>query len=273
MKDIFRGYLLCTDLDGTLLARDGSISRENRAAIAHFQAGGGLFTFITGRMPFFVADIIQAAQPNAPIGCINGGGIYDPKSNRYLWQCELPRTALTLAAYAEAQLPTVGVQVNMFDKIFFCRENKVMAAFRQTTGAPFLPATYASIREPMAKIVFGVAEEEEMRHLQELLQAHPLAKDFDFIRSEQTLFEILPKGVSKGAVLLKMAELLSIEQRHVMAVGDYDNDVSMLRVAGTGYAVANACPAAKAAADRITVSHEQHAVAAIVATLEKELAG
>lgn len=273
MNDIFRGYLLCTDLDGTLLTRDGSVSQENRAAIARFQAGGGLFTFITGRMPFFALDMIRAAQPNAPIGCINGGGIYDPQSGRYLWQCELPRAALALAVYAEAQLPAIGVQVNAFDKIYFCRENNVMSAFRKITGVPPLRATYDAIHEPMAKIVFGVAREEEMQRLQELLQAHPLAADFDFIRSERTLFEILPKGVSKGAVLLKMAELLSIKQRNVIAVGDYDNDVSMLRAAGTGYAVVNACPAAKAAADRMTVSCEEHAIAAIVSCLEREVAG
>ena len=48
----FEGILICTDLDGTLLKNDGSISLENREAIEYFKQEGGYFTFVTGRMPF-----------------------------------------------------------------------------------------------------------------------------------------------------------------------------------------------------------------------------
>ena len=73
----FDGILLCTDLDGTLLRNDKSISQENLDAIEYFKSEGGYFTFITGRMPCFSEEIYQVVRPNAPIGCINGGGVYD----------------------------------------------------------------------------------------------------------------------------------------------------------------------------------------------------
>ena len=73
----FDGFLICTDLDGTLLRNDKSVSEENRKAIAYFKQEGGLFTFITGRMPYYAAESYEVAQPNAPFGCINGGAIYD----------------------------------------------------------------------------------------------------------------------------------------------------------------------------------------------------
>ena len=262
------GILLCTDLDGTLLRGDRTVSRENLEAIEHFKREGGYFTFVTGRMPFFVSGIYEMVQPNAPFGCINGGGIFDHRTQQYVWTHEAPREIMQLAAYAGQAMPTIGVQVNCFGRIFFCQENRVMEEFRAITNVPYLPGAYEDIREPVAKIVFVVEREEEMQHLQALLAAHPLASDFDFIRSEQTLFEILPKGINKGAVLPRLAAHLGISPDRTIAVGDYDNDISMLRAAGVGYAVANACPAAKAAADRITVSNDEHAIAAIVAELE-----
>ena len=53
---IFDGILICTDLDGTLLANDKSISDENLRAIEYFKENGGYFTFVTGRTPFYTAD-------------------------------------------------------------------------------------------------------------------------------------------------------------------------------------------------------------------------
>ena len=73
----FEGLLLCTDLDGTLLNNERKVSKENREAIDYFKSEGGYFTFITGRMPYFSAQVFDIVQPNAPFGCINGGGIYD----------------------------------------------------------------------------------------------------------------------------------------------------------------------------------------------------
>lgn len=69
----FDGILICTDLDGTLLNSDRRISKENLEAIEYFKQEGGIFTFVTGRMPFFVSDMYEAVQPNAPFGCVNGG--------------------------------------------------------------------------------------------------------------------------------------------------------------------------------------------------------
>ena len=62
---------------------------------------------------------------------------------------------------------------------------------------------------------------------------------------------------------------LGIDPRRTIAVGDYDNDIGMLRTAGLGVAVANATEAVKAAADMITVSNEQHAIAAVIDHIEK----
>ena len=259
----FEGILICTDLDGTLLKNDKTISSNNLSAIEYFKNEGGIFTFVTGRMPFF-ADIYEKVNPNAPFGCINGGGIYDHRNQKYLWTEVISESVLELVKYAEENIPQIGVQVNTFDKIYFCKDNPAMVEFREITGVPNIVCSYEDINEPIAKIVFGDKSDITINQLKELLDSHPMAKDFDFIRSEKTLYEILPKGISKGTVLLKIAQILGIDSNRTVAVGDYNNDISMLNAAKVGVAVSNAVPEAKAVADYITVSNEEHAIEKII---------
>ena len=83
------------------------------------------------------------------------------------------------------------------------------------------------------------------------------------------MYEILPKGASKGNALCRMAELLGIDVNKTIAVGDYNNDISMLKTAKLGFAVANAVDEAKAAADHITVSNDESAIAVIIDQLDR----
>ena len=79
----FKDILICTDLDGTLLRSDRSLARENVEAIEYFKSEGGRFTFITGRMYFFVKEMYDMVKPNAPVGTINGGALYDFEKEKY----------------------------------------------------------------------------------------------------------------------------------------------------------------------------------------------
>lgn len=265
----FTGVLFCTDLDGTLYADDKTVAQEDLAAIDYFRAEGGLFTFITGRPPQIATDICRTIRPNAPYGCLNGAGIFDPATQQYLFTQPLAPQALPLIRAVEEQMPDVGIQINTSGGIYFCRDNVAMEWFRRITGAPNLVCQYDAPPEPILKVVFSQTEEERMQALIRLLHAHPLAQHCDFIRSEKYLYEILPRGASKGGVLSKMAALLSVRPERTIAVGDYNNDVSMLQAAGLSFAVANAVPEAKAAADHITVSNNAHAIAAIIDGLDR----
>lgn len=267
----FKGILICTDLDGTLLKNDKSISRENLDAIEYFKSEGGYFTFITGRMPYFMSDICKCINPNAPIGCINGGGLYDFPKKEYVFKTELDRAALRLVEHVDKNIEGIGIQLYTLDKIYFSAENSAMAEFRKATGVPNITSHYHDVKEPIAKIVFGDADEKKIIALQDLLFSHPLAPMFDFIRSEHTLYEILPKGVNKGSVIPKLCAHLSIDPKRSIAIGDYNNDISMLKSAGVGVAVANACREAKEAANYHTVSNEEHAIATIIHDIDNKI--
>jgi len=265
----FEGILICTDLDGTLLRNDKSISSENTEAIEYFKKEGGLFTIVTGRMPHVSFEICKNAKINAPFGCINGGGLYDYHKGEYIWTAETPVGVNELIRVIDENFPNVGIQVNTFYKTYFSKDNIVMEHFRRITNAPNLVMNYKDIKEPIAKILFGIATEEEMQKVIKVLNNHPLSSEFDFVRSEKSLYEILPKGIGKGTSLIKLCEYLNIDRKKTIAVGDYNNDISMFNTAGVGIAVSNACDDAKNAADFITVSNEEHAIAKVIYDLEK----
>ena len=260
----FDGILICTDLDGTLYKNDKSISIENREAIEYFKQEGGFFTFITGRMPYYSMQAYQAVNPNVAFGCINGGGLYDGASRQYVWKESLGDGVCELIASIDEALPRVGIQVCCFDKTYFAKEYDGWVRFRRVTGLPNLVRHYREVDEPLGKIIFGTDDEEEMQAIEKLLWSHPMAERFVFVRSERTLFEILPKGVNKGLALSKLTEHLQVAPQKTIAIGDYYNDVPMLLAAGVGVAVSNACPAALAAADVVSISNEEHAIAHVI---------
>ena len=215
-------------------------------------------------MPSFVGDTYEAVKPNAPCGCINGGGLYDGRTGKYIWNCELPRSGLELAEYAAEKIPDISVQVNTFDTVYFCRENSCMEWFRDITGLPKISCGIRDVNEPVAKVLFGDFNTENITRLSELLASHPRASEFQFIRSDSMLYEILPKGVSKATVLPKLAEYMNVSMSRTVAVGDYYNDIKMIQTAALGIAVANAPDEVKAAADHVTVSNNEHAIAQII---------
>lgn len=264
----FDGMLICTDLDGTLLKNDKTISCENIEAIEYFKHEGGYFTFVTGRMPFFVSYVLDTIKPNAPFGCVNGAGLYDGRKGEYVWKAVMPNNVIELVKYIDNNFSDVGIQVNTYYKTYFCRENQTMKNFRKVTKLENIVCHYNDVQEPIAKIIFGSEKEEEIQKIEKMLKSHPLANEFDFIRSEKTLYEILPKGIGKGTSIINLCHHLNINVNKAIAIGDYNNDISMFKEAGIGIAVSNACKDALNAADYITVSNEEHAIARVIHDLE-----
>lgn len=265
----FEKMLFCTDLDGTLYSDDKTVSKQNLEAIEYFKSEGGLFTFITGRVPQTTGEMCETIKPNAPYGCNNGGGIYDHIQDKYLWKTFISDEVLELVKVVDAQMPEMGIQLPTEKAVYFNKDNEAMKWFRKVTNLPNIFCNYETMKEPIIKVIFGHMDPKQIKELEKLLKSHPKADNFILVSSEPKLYEILPKGVSKGKLLCKMAKLLGIDIGKTIAVGDYYNDVSMIKNAGIGFAVANAVDDAKTVADYITVNNNEHAIAKIIEGLDR----
>ncbi len=265
----FKGVFFATDLDGTLVNNDKTIPGENLRAINYFMERGGLFTFVTGRSPIGAVDIYEQLKPNAPCGCLNGGSIYDFSKREILWCREISKDVLKLVKYIDEKIPAVGIEVHTHSNVYFCKPNCGTEEHKAHENLPDLYCHYNDISEPIAKILFSTEREDELPELIDALKQHPMSEKFDFIRSDKLFYEVLPKGASKGDLVIKIARMFDIKPERIITAGDNDNDISMLEVARFGFAVSNSTDNVKRVADFITVSNEECAIARIIEMIDK----
>ena len=89
-----------------------------------------------------------------------------------------------------------------------------------------------------------------------------LSEDFEVFKSREIILEVMPKGVHKAEGLKLLSDYLGIDQSQVMAMGDEENDLTMLEWAGLGVAMANGVGKVKAVADAVTIkTNEESGVA------------
>jgi Cof subfamily protein (haloacid dehalogenase superfamily) len=264
----FDGVLLVTDLDGTLLRNDKSISEENIRAIEYFEAEGGLFSFVTGRPPIAMSPVLEQLSPKIPFGCLNGGGVYDAHAKCFVEQTPISRDVFSLVEYAENTFPSAGFELVTFETSYLYRSNEVTEELKRFERLPGNYVDSYDVPGTLCKILIA-DKSERMSAIMTAMDAHPDRERYTMLRTAEEYYEIMPKGCHKGKALLALAKHLKIDISKTIAVGDNSNDAFMLQTAGVGIAVANASEDAKAAADVIlSVSNEEHAIAHIIAQLE-----
>ncbi len=264
----FEGVLFCTDLDGTLIDDNKGISEENIAAIRYFMDNGGYFTFITGRVPRACSKIYDAVSPNAPIGAVNGAGVWDFERSKYLFTIDLDRSALNILDFVLSKMPDISFVVHTHKNAYFFNDGPELIRYRKITGLPYSTCDLNDLNEPMCKIVFDDFNHDNIAALMSLIASHPDSEKFDLIRSAPDLYEILPKNAKKSLSLGKISEILGIDIKNTIAIGDFNNDISMVKMAGIGVAVENACDDLKNAADFVTVSNNESAIAKVIYALD-----
>ncbi|MBO6159032.1 MAG: HAD family phosphatase [Firmicutes bacterium] len=305
---IFEGYLLCSDCDGTLTDSKSELSAENVAAIRHFQEEGGLFTLATGRFPKYVMRFSEEFCPNTYLVMGNGSmlcapalpqGMQGQPSESYDQPLLVSELVFSKAPREELEYITEQLGCRM---LFTDKRNESEPWTSDTenpTGEVLWNDIYIRASHDLDAYIRAFEDRYEayrQNPADELLAQLPHKVNFVFdtpeatsaaleamrkrfpdqlfVRSWATGMELLSPGAGKGGAVLRLKRQLEKEGcqiRKVVCVGDYGNDASMLEAADIGYAVANASEECLKAADRVTVSCDESAIAAVIDELEKEL--
>lgn len=254
--------LVATDLDGTVVRSDGTISGRTRSALARVEAAGAVLVFVTGRPPRWMPPIVEATGHRGVAICANGALVYDLHTSTVVRHSLLSAHALQdIVAALRQDLPGIAFAVERHDTGFAHEP-----AYRPRWDSD-QDKTIAPIEELLTDGVVKLLGRHGSLPADEVLAtAHRAIGQLGTLThsSSDGLLEISATGVSKASALATLAEEHGISADEVVAFGDMPNDVPMLSWAGRGIAVANAHPDALAVADEVTASNDDDGVAQVL---------
>lgn len=258
--------LIATDLDGTLLRGDDTLSDRTLDALGRVVAAGAQHLVVTGRPAPRVRPLLDILGSTGLAVCGQGAQLYDAGADRLLWSVTLDRElAETALGKIEAEVGQVYAAVDQdgVDGLTLIEPGYLMPH-------PTLPAVRVRRRddlwcEPISKV----------------LLRHPTLSDDELAATARAVVgslatvtmsgpgtvELQPCGITKATGLALAAEHLGLGPRETIAFGDMPNDIPMFDWAARGVAMANAHPELKAVADEITASNEDDGIAVVLERL------
>ncbi len=262
--------IIALDLDNTLLDSRKELSARNAAALERAAGEGMEIVPTTGRFFGGMPESVRELPYLRYAITINGAQVYDIARDTAVATCEIPpETALRIMAALDA-----------FPVLYDCYQSNwgYMTAAMREQSRTFVPDPHYrqmvwDLRTPVPELKAYVREQGIGVQKIQVFTPDPALRD-QLLRELPERFpetaissavpfnvEINAAGAHKGAAIRALAEYLEIDVSRVIAFGDGKNDVTMLRAAGIGVAMANSCPEALEAADRVTLSCDEDGVA------------
>ncbi len=256
--------LVATDLDGTLLHSDGTVTARTRGVLTALEERGVTVVFVTGRPVRWMDDLWEHVGDHGLAICSNGGIVYDVPGHAVRTSRPVPvDVGLSVATVLRAAVPGTTFAVERTDG--FGKEPEFMERH------PIPPhTTVAPLEELMDdRTVKVLARHEELDP--EKFWAEVEAQVGQLVTTTWSslgaLVEMSAAGVTKASTLALLCDELGLSPDEVVAFGDMPNDLAMLTWAGTSYAMSNAHPSVFAAADRVAPANDEDGVAVVLEKL------
>ncbi|WP_018348441.1 HAD family hydrolase [Longispora albida] len=243
-----------TDLDGTIVRRDGSVSPATLAAAAELRERGVPLVAVTARTPAGVRALGQL-QPHLTLAvCCTGAMGWSPGTGEVLWQDNLAGAAVrTIIGLVREHLPEAGA--SGYDGRSWALTGGYVAARGKAPNGPYEVVPAAEIAERPA---CALAVCDPGRHAQDvaglLVSAGVTAEHATLSYANPRIVDIAPPRTDKFTGASRALGLLGIEPASTIAFGDMPNDVPLFRLGGQAVAVGNAHPELLAAATAVTAS-------------------
>lgn len=269
-QTLFQGCLLACDIDGTLMS-DNVIPPKNLEKIAFFMEQGGMFSLSTGRACCAVGPVLRQLREFSPSVVENGGVVYDFSKRSVVMDWKLSKAAHAFAKEIYENYPSIGIEIHLADRVFVLQETEETLAHEQYEEfeAPKIDWETADAME-WNKALFFPNNEQELSFLCEHCRSYE-EFETDFVRTTASFWgkkhlylEQLPKGVTKASALRAICEKFHIKEGCYFAIGDYYNDVEMIKDADIGAATAEAPQDIRQEAQFVTCSVTDGAVACFI---------
>lgn len=269
--------LLALDLDGTLLTTDKRLTARNLDAITRAQDAGTTIVLASGRHPYsmsYFAELLHLRERGGYLLAFNGAQLLDYSTStedlqhlgdllfsQQLLHSVLHRLRDWARHYNLPMLSFIGNTIisEQPDNPYVvenARNNRM-----PIEGVDDLATVFDNRPAPPKYLLPG--DPTLLPEVEAAMKAD-LAGEIDIYRSAPHYLELVPLGIDKGRTLLRLLEHLHLTPAYLVACGDQDNDIPMLRVAGIGVAMGNAAENVKAAADYIAPSCDDDGVAHVV---------
>lgn len=265
--------LYATDLDGTLLRSDKSISDESAQLLNRLTDDGVLFTFATARSYSSASPLLKKLRLNCPAVTFNGVFVVDPKDGRHIVENNFTGSALAIAVdyFNRNDLaPLVYSYIDGRERVSFLQDRLSDVYGYVSTRQGDQRLRPVKTREELFQgRVFYFTLLDPRTDIAELDSVFSRENGFavnfmpDTYNKDEIWYEIFSVNASKASALLQVMEITRADR--LVCFGDNNNDLSMIRSADTGVAVSNACDELKAAADIAIGSNDEGAVPRFIA--------
>ena len=249
-------YLIAIDSDGTLRHSDGSISTRTKKIIEKLVIKGNIVTICTARPRYHTLKISEEVGINRFLISSNGTEVYDNLNNEIIYSAYLsPKYCKKI--YLDVE--NIGIRA-----IFVCDNIEYATQFIRNNSQILLNEN--NIDNMLAKnikqiMIIGKNKEKIKKYKSKVEKYNLNIIDTSNDTKEEIWFSIISNKASKGTALKKLAEHLSIPMCKTVAIGNDNNDLSMIQVARVGVAVENATDELKKEANYITDSNDDDGVA------------
>lgn len=258
--------LIASDMDGTLLTSNGTITDRTKDALHNATDRGVVFTVSSGRPPVAVEKYADRLPENSHIIAHNGAMITRLGVSEPLYQCPLEKeTALEILDHAK-RLGAVYVAWcgNTLYASNFCEYIDIYRSLSDVE--PLLMPEHSKLVEtPISKILL-IAEIDVINSYIEYFDSN-LKNPATYCTSDPHFLEIFSNDVSKALALKWLCNHLHIDISETIAFGDGYNDLEMLKTAGLGVAMDNACDEIKSMCQLVAPPNNDDGVAKVIENL------
>lgn len=256
--------LIVVDLDGTLLKTDHTLSERNQKALQDAIAAGVPVVLATGKTRTSAESLIAALNLNTPGVFVQGLVIYNADGTLRYQQTLEPATARRIITFAEERgFITLIYSGNRLLIKEPAPQMDEITQYGEPQPEVVGPLVNLLNTTTVHKICFA-GEPRRIKALRWQLEQQVGGQVAFTMSHVANLLEVLPPGASKGKGVRLVAQEMGILPEHVMAIGDGENDLEMIKFAGLGIAVGNASPLLKAAAKATVASNDEDGVAEAV---------